>query len=190
MADADLSRYTAIIVPGAQPHNDFYPDYIRHAAKFDEFVAQGGTLILELNGAEGTSIVLPRGVTMTPNAGLENAILASNHPVFAPFGSERLFRANYREPRIPFRRSERRARSRGGIERAARLQRPADLRRIPAWQRPGDCGLPVFSRSGQFGPGTTDGDAARLRRREILGRGKLKSRTLHAIRSSPRESRP
>ncbi|MEO6005798.1 MAG: serine hydrolase [Opitutus sp.] len=95
MADADLSRYTTIIVPGAQPRDGFYPDYIRHAARFDEYVAKGGTLLLELNGAEGTSIVLPRGVTMTPNGARENAIVAVNHPVFAPFGSERSIRANY-----------------------------------------------------------------------------------------------
>jgi CubicO group peptidase (beta-lactamase class C family) len=94
MADLDLSRYTAIIVPGAQPQNDFYSDYIRHAARFDDYVAQGGTLILELNGAENTSIVLPRGVTMASNAGLENTILTLNHPIFAPFGSERVIRAN------------------------------------------------------------------------------------------------
>lgn len=95
MADVDLSRYTAVIVPGAQPRRDFYPDYIRHAARFDDYVAKGGTLLLELNGAEGTSIVLPRGVTMTPNGGLENTIVATDHPVFAPLGSERVIRANY-----------------------------------------------------------------------------------------------
>lgn len=94
MADADLSRYTAIIVPGAQPKNEFYPDYIRHAARFDDYVAKGGTLLLELNGAEGTSVVLPRGVTMIPHGGLENAIIAPNHPIFAPFGSQRAIRAN------------------------------------------------------------------------------------------------
>jgi len=94
MGDVDFSRYTAIIVPGAQPQNDFYPDYIRHAARFDDYVAKGGTLILELNGAENTSIVLPRGVTIALNAGLENTIVATNHPVFAPFGSERVIRAN------------------------------------------------------------------------------------------------
>lgn len=94
MADVDLSRYTAVIVPGAQARGDFYPDYIRHAALFDDYVAKGGTLLLELNGAEGTSLVLPRGVTMTPNRGLENAIVATDHPVFAPFGSQRVIRVN------------------------------------------------------------------------------------------------
>jgi hypothetical protein len=95
MADTDLSGYTAIVVPGAQPRENFYPDYIRYAARFDEYVAKGGTLIFELNGAEGTSIVLPRGVKMVQNGARENAILADAHPVFAPFGSERTIRANY-----------------------------------------------------------------------------------------------
>ena len=94
MGDVELSRYTAIIVPGGQPQKEYYPDYVRHAARFDDYVATGGTLLLELNGAEGTSMVLPRGVTMTPRGGLENAIIATNHPVFAPFGSERVIRAN------------------------------------------------------------------------------------------------
>ena len=52
-------------------------------------------MLLELNGAEGTSIVLPRGVTMTQNGARENTIVAVNHPVLAPFGSERTIRANY-----------------------------------------------------------------------------------------------
>jgi CubicO group peptidase (beta-lactamase class C family) len=95
MANVDFSRYTAVIVPGAQPRGDFYRDYIRHAARFDDYVAKGGTLLLELNGAEGTALVLPRGVTMTPNSGLENAIVAPDHPIFAPFGSKRMIRANY-----------------------------------------------------------------------------------------------
>lgn len=94
MAEGDLSHYAAIIVPGAQPRGGFYPDYIRHAARFDEYVANGGTLILELNGAENTSIVLPGGVTMKSNVGLENTIVAANHPIFAPFGNERVIRAN------------------------------------------------------------------------------------------------
>lgn len=95
MGEGDLSGYTAIIVPGAQPRNDFYPDYIRHAARLDAYVANGGTLLLELNGAEDTSLVLPRGVTMTPSGGLENAITATNHPVFAPLGGQPVIRANF-----------------------------------------------------------------------------------------------
>lgn len=95
MGEGELSGYTAVIVPGGQPRDDFYRDYIRHSARFDDYVAKGGTLLLELNGAEGTSIILPRGVTMTPSGGLENAIVATNHPVFAPLGSERVIRANY-----------------------------------------------------------------------------------------------
>jgi hypothetical protein len=94
MGNADLSRYAAIIVPGAQPQREYYPDYIRHAARFDDFVAQGGTLIYELNGAEGTALVLPEGVKMTPSTGLENTILAGSHPIFSAWSGERLIRAN------------------------------------------------------------------------------------------------
>lgn len=94
MGDVDLSRYAAIIVPGAQPQPYYYPDYIRHAARFDAFVAQGGTLIFELNGAEGTGLVLPLGVKMTPSSGLENTLLATTHPIFAPWAGEHSFRAN------------------------------------------------------------------------------------------------
>jgi hypothetical protein len=39
--------------------------------------------------------VLPRGVTMTASGGLENAILAADHPILSPFHGERLIRANY-----------------------------------------------------------------------------------------------
>lgn len=82
-------------VPAGQPRNDFYSDYRRHAARLDAYIESGGTLLLELNGAEGMSLVLPRGVKMTWNGGRENAIMATNHPVFVPFGTERTIRANY-----------------------------------------------------------------------------------------------
>jgi CubicO group peptidase (beta-lactamase class C family) len=94
LGELDLARYATIVVAGGQPR-EFYEGYVRHAARLDEFVAKGGTLILELNGAEGHAIVLPRGVTMTASGGLENAILAADHPILSPFHGERLIRANY-----------------------------------------------------------------------------------------------
>jgi hypothetical protein len=94
LGEIDWSRYTTMVVPGAQPP-EYYADYVRNAARLDEFVAKGGTLILELNGAEHSAIVLPRGVTMTAQGGLENAILAADHPIFGPFKGERLIRANF-----------------------------------------------------------------------------------------------
>lgn len=53
MADLDLSPYGVIIIPGAQG-SDYYNDYVSNVARFDDYVAKGGTLVLELNGAENT----------------------------------------------------------------------------------------------------------------------------------------
>jgi hypothetical protein len=94
MADLDLSPYGVIIIPGAQG-SDYYNDYVSNVARFDDYVARGGTLVLELNGAEHTSIMLPRGVTMASHGAVENAILASDHPIFLPLSGERLIRAQY-----------------------------------------------------------------------------------------------
>ena len=94
MADLDLSPYDVIIIPGAQL-SDYYNDYVSNVARFDDYVAKGGTLVLELNGAENTSIMLPRGVTMASHGAVENAILAFDHPIFFPLSGERLIRAQY-----------------------------------------------------------------------------------------------
>ncbi len=94
MANLDLSPFDVMIIPGAQDEA-FYDDYLRHAERLDDFVANGGVLVLELNGAEGASIVLPRGVTMASGGAVENAILAPDHPIFLPLAGERRIRANY-----------------------------------------------------------------------------------------------
>lgn len=94
MADLDLSAYDVIIIPGAQ-YSEYYNDYVSNVARFDDYVAKGGTLVLELNGAENTSIMLPRGVTTASNGAVENAILAADHPIFFPLSGKRLIRANY-----------------------------------------------------------------------------------------------
>ena len=95
MADLDLSAYEVIIIPGAQD-SAFYDGYVSNAKRFDEYVAAGGTLILELNGAErNKAIALPLGVTIVPNKAIENAIIESNHPIFHPLSGKRLIRARY-----------------------------------------------------------------------------------------------
>lgn len=93
MADLDLSPYDVIIIPGAQ-NSDYYKNYVSNIERFDEYVAKGGTLLLELNGAEKTSVMLPRGVSMVPHWGLENAIVESDHPIFFPLSGKPLIRAN------------------------------------------------------------------------------------------------
>lgn len=95
MMDIALSLYDIIIIPGAQ-NSDFYDDYIRNIERFDEYVAKGGTLILELNGAEkNKSMKLPRGVTITPQKAVKNSILESDHPIFYPLSGKRTIHARY-----------------------------------------------------------------------------------------------
>jgi CubicO group peptidase (beta-lactamase class C family) len=94
MSDIDLSSYDVIIIPGGQ-RNEFYEDYVIHTEKFDNFVSNGGTLILELNGAEEIVNELPRGITLSPNKAIENAILKSDHPIFLPLSGKPLIKARY-----------------------------------------------------------------------------------------------
>jgi len=95
MANLDLSSYDVIIIPGAQS-SEFYNDYISNVKRFDAYVAKGGTLVLELNGAEkNKSFKLPLEVTIAPHKALENAIIASNHPIFFPLAGKRLMHARY-----------------------------------------------------------------------------------------------
>ena len=94
MATTDLPLYPVIVIPGSQGRGDFYPTYTANAARFDRYVTGGGTLVLELNGAEDHAIPLPRGVNMMKHGARDNAILLSEHPVFAPFGRKTIH-ANY-----------------------------------------------------------------------------------------------
>ncbi|MBL9169571.1 MAG: sigma-70 family RNA polymerase sigma factor [Verrucomicrobiales bacterium] len=94
MGATDLTRYQTIIIPGAQGRTEFYKNYRLHAAKFDRFVTNGGTLVLELNGAESASLPLPRGVTMVSHGAVENTILLPGHPVVEPLGGRKI-RANF-----------------------------------------------------------------------------------------------
>ncbi|MDH3247171.1 MAG: serine hydrolase, partial [Saprospiraceae bacterium] len=94
MANLDLSTYDVIIIPGQQ-NGDYYKDYINNVERFDEYVAKGGTLVLELNGATKSSITLPRGVTVVPHPALENAILEPDHPIFLPLEGKQLIWARH-----------------------------------------------------------------------------------------------
>jgi hypothetical protein len=93
MGSADLAPYRFVVIPGAQWRTDFYQQYAANAERFDRYVSNGGTLVLELNGAEREGIVLPRGVSMVRNGSLDNTILFPEHPILTPFGG-RPIRAN------------------------------------------------------------------------------------------------
>ena len=86
MASTDLAPYRFIIIPGAQWRTDFYQQYAANADRFDRYVTNGGTLVLELNGAENDGITLPRGVSMVKHPSLDNTILVPDHPILTPLG--------------------------------------------------------------------------------------------------------
>jgi beta-lactamase regulating signal transducer with metallopeptidase domain len=85
MAREDFSRYGLIIIPGAQWQTGFYSDFAKSREKFDQFVQNGGTLLLELNGAESEGITIPGGASMVKEASYINIITQPNHPAVAPF---------------------------------------------------------------------------------------------------------
>jgi RNA polymerase sigma factor (sigma-70 family) len=93
MEGAELSPYAFVIIPGSQPR-DYYEQYVANAARFDKYVTSGGTLVLELNGAEDARLPLPGGVRMVKHPALDNQIMLPDHPVLQPF-SEKKIHANY-----------------------------------------------------------------------------------------------
>lgn len=90
----DLAPYSFVIIPGGQGRDEYYQDYVANAARLDRYVTSGGTLVLELNGAEGQGLVLPGGVTMVKHPALDNLIVVSDHPILSPFAGK-VIHANY-----------------------------------------------------------------------------------------------
>lgn len=94
MSTVDLSKYRTVIIPGAQQKDDFYGQYLENAELFNRYVTNGGTLLLELNGAENAGIPLPRGVTMARHGSRENAVILDKHPLVEPLNGQPIH-ANY-----------------------------------------------------------------------------------------------
>jgi len=86
MDSTDLSPYDVVIIPGAQWKTGFYSAYAENAARFESYVSNGGTLVLELNGAEQEGITLPGGVTMVQHGAVDNQLLLPEHPILLPLG--------------------------------------------------------------------------------------------------------
>ena len=57
METTDFSKYSLIVIPGTQGQGGFNADYAKVADRFDQFVQSGGTLLLEVKGAEGEGIL-------------------------------------------------------------------------------------------------------------------------------------
>jgi RNA polymerase sigma factor (sigma-70 family) len=86
MGSTELAPYRFIIIPGSQSTSEFYAKYAEHAARFDQYVTNGGTLVLELNGAERNGLPMPRGVNMVMSPAKDNAVTLPNHPILVPLG--------------------------------------------------------------------------------------------------------
>src|SRR5215469_13676627 len=86
MATEDLSAYDVVIIPGGQWNTPFYSDYNDSAARFESYVTAGGTLVLELNGAEDTHINLPSGVHRVKHGSRDNVLLLPEHPIVLAVG--------------------------------------------------------------------------------------------------------
>lgn len=84
ISTVDFSKYRTVIIPGAQRRGDFYGHYLENAELFDRFVTNGGTLLLELNGAENANLPLPGGVSMVSHGARDNAISLKDHPLVEP----------------------------------------------------------------------------------------------------------
>jgi len=89
MATVNLAPYATVVIPGSQ-NSEYYSDYVANASRIDRWVAGGGSLVLELNGAEDNSIALPAGVTMTKHGAVDNLITVPEHPILASFSGKRI----------------------------------------------------------------------------------------------------
>jgi hypothetical protein len=94
METTDLAPYDFVIIPGAQWRDDYYHDYATNVAHFDRYVTNGGTLVLELNGAEREGITLPGGASMVSHGAIDNALTLADHPILAPLAGKPIH-ANY-----------------------------------------------------------------------------------------------
>jgi hypothetical protein len=94
MGTTDLAPYHFVIIPGAQWQDDFYRHYAENSARFDRYVTNGGTLLLELNGAERDGITLPRDVNMVRSGSTDNIMTVPEHPILVPLGGNTIH-ANY-----------------------------------------------------------------------------------------------
>ena len=94
MSSTDPAPYAFVVIPGAQWQDDYYFQYAENAGRFERYVTNGGTLVLELNGAERDGITLPVGVKMVKHGSTDNVVLVPDHPILNPLGGKTIH-ANY-----------------------------------------------------------------------------------------------
>jgi hypothetical protein len=94
MNGTDLSAYRVVVIPGAQWGTDYYQDFADASAVFDRYVQAGGTLVVEMNGAEREGMTLPGGATMVNHPSFNNLIVMPDHPALAPFAGKPVITAD------------------------------------------------------------------------------------------------
>ena len=90
MAQLQLGSYNVVVIPGWQvaDNNNYYKNFAANAGIFDKYVSDGGTLVVEMNGAEHYGMTLPGGATMMAHAAFDNLITVPDHPIFAPLAGK------------------------------------------------------------------------------------------------------
>lgn len=96
MAKLQLGGYNVVVIPGWQivDKNNYYKNFAANAGMFDKYVSDGGTLVVEMNGAEHYGMTLPGGATLVTHAAFDNLITAPDHPIFAPLAGRPRITAN------------------------------------------------------------------------------------------------
>ena len=94
MSNVNLAGYDFVVIPGAQWGTNYYKAFSANAAMFERYVNNGGTLVVEMNGAERAGITLPGGVSMIAHASFDNLITLPDHPIFAPLAGKPRITAN------------------------------------------------------------------------------------------------
>ncbi len=95
MATTNLAKYDFVIIPGAQWKTGYYLEFAGNQSVFENYVKNGGTLIVEMNGAEREGMILPGGVAIKKNPAFNNLITFTDHPIFAPLKGKPMISAHY-----------------------------------------------------------------------------------------------
>jgi len=95
MAASNLARYNFVVIPGGQRDATFYKAFADNAVAFEHYVSGGGTLVVEMNGAEPFGMSLPGGISMVRHPTFDNLITVTDHPILTPLRGKQRITANW-----------------------------------------------------------------------------------------------
>lgn len=82
MATIDFSSFDVIVIVSSQDASNFYTNFQANMSKFEAYINAGG--IFEAHACtQGTSIILPGGVTTVINTDSYNNVTIPSHPIVA-----------------------------------------------------------------------------------------------------------